>query len=257
MCGVGAGSESSKRLCTKSRRFERLRLADPSWSNLHETPCFTSLDIDAPGREIISHGQTDLRLHRVFFALLIPAAHCQSVQPESFLIEPNRPMAYLSVDHVGFGAAEGGVRKERVWLRFKNNCRLPIDLHANGAPTDAPFDDMTVMYELIRPTMRGILVTEDGPHPKAKRVTPPPDTMSEVGSSVTVLSGESALFSVPSAHFSKDWEMHIPFKFRLPPGKGPRDDNAWGGEPEMFLTYTFWDLRPSVQRALTAKRSGQ
>jgi hypothetical protein len=189
--------------------------------------------------------------------LLIPAAHCQSVQPESFLIEPNRPMAYLSVDHVGFGAAEGGVRKERVWLRFKNNCRLPIDLHANGAPTEAPGDDMTVMYELIQPTMRGILVTEDGPHPEAKRVTPPPDTMSEVGSSVTVMPGESALFSVPSAHFSKDWEMHIPFKFRLPPGKGPRDDNAWGGEPEMFLTYTFWDLPPSVQRALTAKRSSQ
>jgi hypothetical protein len=57
-------------------------------------------------------------------------------------------MAYLSVDHVGFGAAERGVRKERVWLRFKNNCRLPISLHANGAPTDVPGDDMRDMYEL-------------------------------------------------------------------------------------------------------------
>jgi hypothetical protein len=188
-----------------------------------------------------------------YFALLIPAAHSQSVQPESFLIEPNRPLAYLSVDHVGFGAAKGEVRRERVWLRFKNNCRLPIVLHANGAPTDAPDDDMTVMYELVRPTMRGVVVTLGGSHPKAKGVIPPPDTMSEVGSSVTVLPGESALFSVPTAHFSKEWEMHIPFLFRLPPGKEPRDENAWGGEPEMFLTYTFWDLPPSVQRGLSAK----
>ena len=190
-------------------------------------------------------------------ALLIPAAHFQSVQPESFLIEPNRPMVYLSVDHVGLGAAERGVRKERVWLRFKNNCRLPVDLHANGAPTDAPGDDMTVMYELVQPTMRGVVVIENGSHPEAKRVTPPPDTMSEVGSSVTVWPGESALFSVPRSHSSKDWEMHLRFTFRLPPGKGLRDDNAWGGEPQMFLAYTFWDLPHSVQRALTAKKGSQ
>jgi hypothetical protein len=181
-------------------------------------------------------------------------AHSQSVQPESFLIEPNRPMAYLSVDHVGFGAAEGGVRKQRVWLRFKNNCRLPISLRANGAPTDAPDDDMTLMYELVQPTIRGVVITEGTSHPESKRVTPPPDTMSEVGSSVTVLPGESALFSVPRTHFGKDWEMRIPFQFRLPPGKGPRDENASGGEPEMFLTYCFWDLPPSVQRALSLSR---
>lgn len=71
-------------------------------------------------------------------------------------------MAYLSVDHVGFGAAKGEIRKERGWLRFKNKRRLPIDLHANGAPTDALDDDMTVMYELIRPTMRGVVVTKAG-----------------------------------------------------------------------------------------------
>ena len=163
-------------------------------------------------------------------------------------------MAYLSVDHVGFGGAEGRIRKERVWLRFKNNCRLPISLHANGAPTDAPDDDMTVMYELIRPMMRRVVITAGRSHPEAKRVTPPPDTMSEVGSSVMVLPGESALFSVPRTHCSKDWEMHIPFQFRLPPGKGPWHDNAWGAESEMFLAYTFWYLPPSVQRASSASK---
>ena len=164
-------------------------------------------------------------------------------------------MVYLSVDHVGFGAAEGGVRKERVWLRFKNNCRLPIDVHANGAPTDAPDDGMTVTYELVRPITRGVEVGEGVSHPKAKRVTPPPDTMSEVGSFATVLPGEGVVFSVPKAHFSRDWEMHFPFRFHLPSGKGLRDENAWGGEPEMFLTYTFWDLPPSVQRALSVTTS--
>lgn len=48
------------------------------------------------------------------FALLNPFAHSQSIRPEFFLIEPNRPMVYLTIDHVGFGASEGGLRKQRV-----------------------------------------------------------------------------------------------------------------------------------------------
>jgi len=191
------------------------------------------------------------------FTLLNPIARSQSIRPESFLIEPNRPMVYLTVDHVGFGASEGGLREQRVWLRFQNNCRLPIDLHVTGAPTDAPADKLTVMYELVRPLQRGVEVTEGKPHREPKRVTPPPDTMSEVGSVDTVLPGEGILFSVPTTHFSQEWEVHIPFRFRLPPGKGFRDENAWGGEPEMFLAYTLRDLPPSVQKELKGASNNQ
>jgi hypothetical protein len=183
--------------------------------------------------------------------LLSLSAHGQSIQPGSFLVEPTRPMVYLSVDHVGFGLPEGGSRKQRVWLRFQNNCGLPIDLQVNGAPADTPDDRLTVMYELAVPTSRGVEVTEGERPPERKRVIPPPDTMSEVGSIHTVLPGEGVLFSVPATHFSKEWEIHIPFRFRLPRGKGFRDENAWGGDPEMFLAYTFWDLPPSVQKDLS------
>jgi hypothetical protein len=159
-------------------------------------------------------------------------------------------MVYLSMDHVGFGSPEGGSRKQRVWLRFQNNCGLPIDLQVNGAPTDTPDDGLTIMYEFVVPISRGVEVTEGGRLPERKRVTPPPDTMSEVGSIHTVLPGQGVLFSVPATHLSRDWEIHIPFRFRLPRGKGLRDENVWGGEPEMFLAYTFWDLPPSIQKGL-------
>ena len=96
----------------------------------------------------------------ISLTLLNPIARSQSILPDSFLVEPNRPMVYLTVDHVGFGGFEGGVRKRRVWLRFQNNCHLPIDLHVSGAPTDAPDDRLTVMYELIKPIERGVEVTE-------------------------------------------------------------------------------------------------
>jgi len=189
----------------------------------------------------------------ISLALFNPIARSQSTTAEPFLVEPNRPIAYLTIDHVGFGALEGKERKQRVWFRFQNNCRLPIDLHVVGAPTDASDDKLTVMYQLVKPVLAGVEITQDGHHPERKRVTLPPDTMSEIGSATTVLPGEGVLFSVPTAHFSPEWEMHIPFWFRLPQGKGPRDENVWGGEPQMFLSYAFWDLPTSVQSMLKSK----
>jgi hypothetical protein len=178
----------------------------------------------------------------------------QTVKPEPFLVRPNLPFVYLTVDHAGVGKLYEGHRRQRVWLQFHNNCREAIDLHASGAPADAPEDKLTVMYELVVPIERGVIVTLNDESPKRKTVKPPPDTMAEVGSSVTIGPGEALSFSVPTAHFSADWEMHIPLWFHLPPVKGPRDEDAGGGEPQMFLSYAVWDLPPSVRKQVMGHR---
>jgi hypothetical protein len=182
-----------------------------------------------------------------------PTALTQAHTSEPFLIEPNRPITYRAVDHVGTGTPQG-VDHVRVWLQFHNNCRVPIELHVNGAPLEAPEDTVTVNYDVVEPVDRGVKVVGDIDPPDAPaRSGPPPGTMSEVYSPITVLPGKAILFSVPVEEFSTHWEFHIPFSFQLPRRNQLRDENAWGGEPEMFLIYSFWDLPPSVQKQLKAK----
>jgi hypothetical protein len=180
-----------------------------------------------------------------------PAALTQTHTSEPFLIEPNRPMTYLAVDHVGTGSPQGWGHL-RVWLQFHNNCRVPIELHVNGAPPDAPEDKVTVMYDIV--VDRGVKVFADTDRTnEPAKSDPPAGTMSEVGSTITVLPGKAILFSVPVDEFSTHWNFHIPFWFQLPRRNQLRDENAWGGEPEMFLIYGFWDLPPLVQKELKAK----
>jgi hypothetical protein len=82
--------------------------------------------------------------------------------------------------------------------------------------------------------------------PKVK----PPSNYFDVGSTYTIAPGELLLFSLPANHFNKRWDIHIPYQFDLPRGTGPRDENAWGGQPVMFLSYSFYDLPVTVQKSL-------
>jgi hypothetical protein len=180
-------------------------------------------------------------------------AQTRSHTSEPFLIDPDRPMTYLAVDHVGTATPRPGGHL-RIWLQFHNNCNIPIELHAHGAPLEAPEDELTLMYEIVQPVNRGVKVfTDSDPADVLAKSEPPPGTMSEVGSSFAVLPGKAVLFSVPIEEFSTHWEFHIPFRLQLPRGNKPRDENAWGGEPEMFLEYSFWDLPAGTQKQLKSK----
>jgi hypothetical protein len=193
-------------------------------------------------------------LQVVFIAAIIfctPAPRLEAqadINRNNFLIEPNRPLVYVHVDHVGLGAPEeDGKRRERIWLELHNNCLLPIWVRTYGAPSGDAADAVGVM---------DILVPADFPPAKEKEdpglKNMPSSTWFDVGSRATIATGKSLLFSLPADHFSKRWEIHIPYEFDLPPGKGPRDDAVWGGQTEMFLSYSFYDLPGTVQRLLVA-----
>jgi hypothetical protein len=179
-----------------------------------------------------------------------------AINRNNFLIEPNRPMVYLRVDHVGLGAQEkDGKSHERVWLELHNNSLLPISVRTSGAPLGDSKGSTGVMVILVPADYpMGITVSTDHPPVNGNEDSSPKDMPSsswfEVGSIATITSGKSLLFSLPADHFSKRWHIHIPFEFALPPGKGPRDDAAWGGTTEMFLSYSFHDLPESVRKLL-------
>lgn len=175
----------------------------------------------------------------------------------NFLLEPNRPMVYLYVDRVGTGSPEeDGVTHLRVWVTLHNNCALPIRIRTYGAPAGDVSDSVGVMDILVPRKIFELLTPEQEKELGPKRPMPF-GTWYDVGSTDVIKPGEQLHFSLPREHFSKRWEIHIPFSFDLPPGKGPRDDTAWGGYTEMFLSYSFEDLPESVQKTLgpdTAKQ---
>jgi hypothetical protein len=168
----------------------------------------------------------------------------------NFLLEPNRPMVYLHVDHVGAGSPEeDGKTHLRVWVALQNNCTLPIRIRTYGAPAGDSSDSVGVMDVIVPRKIFKLLTPEQEKKLGPKRPMPF-GTWYDVGSTDVIQPGERLYFSLPREHFSKRWDIHIPFSFDLPPGKGPRDDTAWGGYTEMFLSYSFEDLPESVQKTL-------
>jgi hypothetical protein len=179
----------------------------------------------------------------------VPRLEAQAgINRNNFLIEPNRPLVYLHVDHFGLGAPEeDGKRHERIWLELHNNCLLPISVRTYGAPAGDSADAIGIMDILAPANLAPAKENED-----LGSKNMPSSIWFDVGSRATIATGKSLLFSLPADHFSKSWDIHIPYEFDLPPGKGPRDDAVWGGTTEMFLSYSFYDLPGPVQTLLIA-----
>jgi len=145
--------------------------------------------------------------------------------------------------------AEDGKRHELIWLELHNNCTQPIALTVNGASIGSPTDEATVMDRLVRPDFWS-------PQSRASREERiPQDTSTDVGSTATIEPGQSLHFSLPAEHFNRNWNIHIPFRFKVPQVKCCRDETAWGGEPEMFLGFSFLDLPEAMRLELDKARA--
>jgi hypothetical protein len=71
-------------------------------------------------------------------------------QSSDFLIDPSKPYAYLELDHVGpRKPLRDGEPNVGIWLRLKNNCRLPIVIVAVETSTDTSREAITVQDEVV------------------------------------------------------------------------------------------------------------
>ncbi len=210
-------------------------------------------------------------------AAAIPCYSQHSQRPTNFVIDTNREFVYLKLDHTGKGIQRSEDEPEmRLWLRFVNNCNVPIELRTFGVPEGSPPGEFGVMDEVVRDTpLRFVISDGDAPatinwpalesdspssHPEPATSSqtskepgePPADYWFELGFLTTVLPGREILFSIPINQIGKRWHIQIPFEFKVPEGKVPRDPKI-GGLPEMYLTYSLYDLPHDVQAKIKSQ----
>lgn len=72
-----------------------------------------------------------------FVALVLAVSHVAQQPPQQpFSLDAKRPYVYLQFDHVGQRKPLGPDESDRgLWLRFVNNCRLPVAIWTSNAET--------------------------------------------------------------------------------------------------------------------------
>jgi hypothetical protein len=67
-----------------------------------------------------------------------------------FLVDPSKPYVYLELDHVGpRKPLREGEPDIGIWLRLKNNCKLPIVVIALGATPRSPGEVVSLVDEVV------------------------------------------------------------------------------------------------------------
>ena len=148
--------------------------------------------------------------------VLAPAQTRPNSKPQrtAFAIDREKPFAYIEF-----------IKKDRrkkalpsepdtgFWLRFVNNCHVPIGIETMGGG-----DDLRVLHEVVYIEEMGLI-----PVMNEKRVSPEKTPRSEMpkGYSVdtptlqVIQPGDDFRFSIPTNHVSKDWYILVRFEFML------------------------------------------
>jgi hypothetical protein len=201
----------------------------------------------------------------------------------NFLIDRNKPYAFLEVDHVGPRKPfRDGEPNLGIWLRLKNNSKLPITVLAVGKqPTSA--EEGLILEDEIVPNpqasgngedarMTGIVApsglkdaqdlldifrwpnrTEEevrSAEGRSKTSTKPVERPHGYGSQdgfdsfklILVASGEHVYFSVPANHVSSTWHFEIPFRLAVP-------NNSPTRPPYSYLAFYQEDLDQAQGKA--------
>lgn len=191
-----------------------------------------------------------------------------------FLIDANKPYVYLEVDHIG---PRKPLRNDEpntgIWLRLRNNCRLPIVVLAIGKPGDNAKEGVVLEDEIV-PDPQGQATGGDGitggvvapreleqmmdifhyPNLTEEEIRSAEERQKSTGSSMerprgygshngfdsfvlTLISpGGQVYFSVPANHVSKTWHFEIPFRLALP-------NNSRIRPPYSYLAFYREDLK--------------
>jgi len=220
-----------------------------------------------------AHAAQALPIAVLLSAATIPAFTQNARNSISFVIDSNREFVYLKFDHVGKGLRRREDEPEmRVWLRFVNNCNVPVELRSFGVPEGSLPGEAGIMDVVVEDPPRLMIDSEPPPplsasvfpalesasQPSRSESAPKPDIQKqpegppagywfELGSLKIVRPGRELLFSIPVNQLGTKWHIQIPFEFEVPKGKVPRDPSV-GGLPEMYLSYSLYDL-PDEARA--------
>jgi len=187
----------------------------------------------------------------VFVSMVV--ANAQDQTPRSFVLNEARPYVYIAFDHAGKRKPIGkGEDKQGLWLKFINNCRVPVTLGTFETGTDDP--GIGVFYDVVplpvsgpwgvpgpleeAPSKGAPKPAEDLSEPATK---PPEGYYAEVGSVTTVAPGESVLFSVPSNHLSSEWYIRVRFMLAV-------SSDRIGDQPYSYADFRWEQLPDTVKK---------
>lgn len=190
-----------------------------------------------------------MRLFCLIVVGLLSAANAQNGTSRSFVLNKAKPYVYIAFDHAGNRKPLGqGENEQGFWLKFVNNCRVPVTLATFEPGTGDP--GTGVLYDVVPYQASGVKgfpgPQVETPSKAARDAPSTPDTKppegysAEVSSMTTVAPGESVLFSVPSNHLSPNWYIRVRFILAVSPTR-------IGDQPYSYADFRWEQLPDSVK----------
>jgi hypothetical protein len=168
--------------------------------------------------------------------VLAPAQIRPSSKPQgnAFAIDREKPFAYI--EFIKKDRRKALLPKEPdmgLWLRFVNNCHVPIGIEVRGSG-----DDLRVEHEVVY-MEEGWIAFIDGKREspeKTPRSEMPKGYSFELPDLRVIQPGDDFRFSIPTNHVSKDWYILVPFEFMLD-GSPP-----YLRQPSMKVSFSLGDI---------------
>lgn len=176
---------------------------------------------------------------RLLLLLLLTATTVAQKSTAPFLLDTNKPYVYLTFDHVGERTPVfEGESRQGVWLRFVNNCRIPVTI---GSFDPGNHDPGTgVLHEVVTIPKRGSGGIPASAETRSEDSGKAPEGYtSEVYSRMTVQPGKSVLFSVPLEHLSPNWYLRVRFSLAVSSSKV-------GDQPYSYADFRWDQLHEKV-----------
>ena len=147
--------------------------------------------------------------HSIFLALLlflftaVTTSPAQKTKPTSQKLISDKPSVYISFERKGKqNALFQGESDERIWLRLNNNTKMKIFLCEFSV--EKPYGDLGIFY-----TVERVSFFEEYRNTK----TPVGYGQIDTCDVFTLVSGKSALFSVPAEHLAKGLGIRTQFYY--------------------------------------------
>lgn len=161
------------------------------------------------------------------------------ISPKNFKIDDWKPYVYIDFDHIGERkSADDSGSTHGLWLRLRNNCRLPIKVSA----LDWGTGDLGAALSFEVVPNAGI----NGPDSEQRKKMPH-GFYADIGTLVTILPGKDFLFSVPAESVSKYWFIQVRFDFVFPESKKTKGAPNGHYEPYSVADFTWYNI-PEAQR---------
>jgi len=176
-------------------------------------------------------------------SLISSALAISQTSPMNFKIDDWKPYVYIDFDHLGERKSpDDSGSTHGLWLRLKNNCRLPITVRALDWGTGDP--GAALPFEVV--PYGGISEADS-----EERKKMPHGLYTDVATLVTILPGKDFLFSVPAESVSKHWFIQVRFDFEFPESKKTKGAPTGHYEPYSVADFDWYNV-PEAKRPHSA-----